>query len=74
MSTVEMTPPAGAKSENPSNDSVTTVGTTASQGRLWRFTLRLIISYLEALGRSSEEFYVYLPHTVQSGNPETSPA
>jgi hypothetical protein len=41
-------------------------------GKLWNFSLRLIISFVEALGRSSEEFYVYLPLAHQPRDREYS--
>jgi len=31
----------------------------------WHLPIRLLISFVEALGRSSEEFYVYLPLALE---------
>ena len=48
--------------ESSQNTSVKSRPTISSKHRkLWDFPLKLIISFIEALGRSSEEFYVYLP-------------
>ena len=34
---------------------------SSKKSKLWDYPLRLIVSFVEALGRGSEEFYVYLP-------------
>ena len=36
----------------------------AKKSEPWHFTLKLLILFLEALGRSSEEFYVYVPLAI----------
>jgi hypothetical protein len=46
--------------------------TTRKESRPWHFALGLLISFVEALGRSSEEFYVYLPPAVEPRNREVS--
>jgi hypothetical protein len=38
--------------------------TAPSGSKVWHFLLRCVISFLEALGRSSEEYYVQLPYAV----------
>jgi len=46
--------------------------TAPRKGKPWDFPLRMIISFVEALGRSSEEFYVYLPLAHRPRNSEDS--
>jgi len=45
--------------------SVNVTPITPRSGKPWDRPLRLIIAFVESLGRSSEEFYVYLPHAHQ---------
>lgn len=34
---------------------------TRKKNNPWHFPLKLLVSFIEAMGRGSEEFYVYLP-------------
>jgi len=43
----------------------------AKKSTPWHFTLKLLILFLEALGRSSEEFYVYVPLAIDPRSRET---
>jgi hypothetical protein len=44
--------------------------TTLKESKPWDFPLKLLISFVEALGRSSEDYYVYLPHASEPRNLE----
>ena len=60
-----MSLPESTGVENP-DTSVTARPTVESKkSNPWRFPIRLLISFLEALGRSSEELYVYLPLALE---------
>jgi hypothetical protein len=45
--------------------------TTPKENKAWHFPLKLVIAFVEALGRGSEEFYVYLPLALEPRNQET---
>jgi hypothetical protein len=49
--------------ENSLSTSSKTQPTTIAvkEGKPWNFPLKLLILFIEALGRSSEDYYVYLP-------------
>jgi hypothetical protein len=46
--------------------------TASKESKPWHFPLKLLISFVEALGRSSEDFYVYLPLALEPRNREAS--
>lgn len=68
-----MTQAESATVENSPSTSVKTrtATITPKKRKPWHFPLKLIISFVEALGRSSEDFYVYLPLAVEPRNRET---
>jgi hypothetical protein len=47
--------------ENGLSTSSKTQPTTPTENKPWDFPLKLLILFIEALGRSSEDYYVYLP-------------
>jgi len=44
--------------------------TTLKESKPWGFPLKLLIWFVEALGRNSEDYYVYLPHAGEPRNLE----
>jgi hypothetical protein len=59
-----------AAENNRSTSSKTQPTTTLKESKPWDFPLKLLISFVEALGRSSEDYYVYLPHAGEPRNLE----
>jgi len=44
--------------------------TTPKQNRAWHFPIKLLVSFVEAVGRSSEEFHVYFSPGERAGDQE----
>ena len=65
---------ATAENNPPASVQVRPMATSHKKNVLWHFSLRLLIAFIEALGKSSEDFYVYLPlavhHTPSQLEPE----
>jgi len=71
LSVVGMAQAESAVENNRSTSSKTQpTTTTLKKSKPWDFPLKLLIWFIEAAGRSSEDFYVYLPRASEPRNLE----
>jgi len=54
------------------DDGRSTPAQTTKKDNAWLLPFKLLISFIEAIGRSSEDFYVYLPLADQIKDQEAS--